>query len=188
MRQTSTTQVRLSLGCVAICIALLASCSSGSNTSEVSSGETQPDATSTTTGESTINARLARLKSVVAGQIPVVVPNWNCDADDPGFQKLDIVTRLNSVTGDCVWSTDSSVIELDLFCGLAADRPCDQKLRALMESTNAFNSIDLAKMLVTRVLDGIQTSQDGFVTWSITDRGIRLIIDARQLVESGKFE
>lgn len=187
MRKRLAKQLKQSKTIVAICLVVLTSCGSESKSSEVSVGEVPGEATVSTNGESIINARLARLKSVIAGQIPVPVPNWNCNVDDPKFQELDVVKRLDTVTGDCLWWTDASVVELDLFCGLAADRPCDQKLRALMESTNAFNSIDLSKMLVTRVLDGIQTSQEGFVTWTITDRGIRLIIDARQLVESGKF-
>lgn len=174
---------------ITIGVSLLTACASESTETDNSDSESEIEATPTTSDQAVISARLARLKSVIVGQIPVIIgPNWDCDADDPKFQEADILKRLNAIKGDCVWSNDPSVIELDLFCGPAADRSCDVKLRSLVESTGAFSSVDLSKMLVTRVLDGLQTSQDGFVSWSITDRGIRLIIDAGGLVESGIFK
>jgi len=179
---------RMAVLFIIIGVSLLTACASESTETGDSDNESEIEATPTTSDEAVINARLVRLKSVIAGQIPAIIPNWDCDADDPKFQEADIVKRLNAITGDCVWSNDPSVIELDLFCGPAADRACDAKLRSLAESTGAFSSIDLSKMLVTRVLDGLQTSQDGFVSWSITDRGIRLIIDAGGLVKSGIFK
>jgi hypothetical protein len=165
----------------------LSACGSGVAETDALETSTTVAAPPTTSYEALLEKRLARLKSVIAGQIPVPIPQWNCDPEDQKFKQAGPVTQFSALTGDCLWSSDSSILELDLFCGQAAERSCDVKLRSLMESTGAFNSLDLAKMMATRVLDGLQTSQDGFVTWSISGRGIRLIIDAAGLVESGRF-
>ena len=181
VQSSSTIRAMLSLA-MAFGLAILSlGCSSGSDAGD------SLESTVTTNEEQFFSARIVRLNAVIAAVIPVALPDWNCDADDPKFQALNITKRLQSLTGNCVWSTDPDVIEVDLFCGPAASSPCKNLLGDLSKKTNAFGSIDLSKMLLTRVLDGLQTSQNGFTSWTITDRGIRLIIDARGLVESDTF-
>ena len=184
LQRFNTIRAMLSLATAVGLAVLSLGCSSGSDTGD-SKGQTSDSLeVAVTTNEAYVSDRIVRLNALIAAAIPVAEPNWNCNPDDPKHQALDIITRLKSLTSNCVWSTNPDVIEVDLFCGPAAKSPCENLLGDLSRRTNAFESIDLSKMLQSRVLDGLQTSRNGFTTWNITDRGIRLIIDARGWAES----
>lgn len=137
-----------------------------------------------TKSEEQLLAQVTKLKSDISKTTPIQIHDWDCDITDPRFTGLDMMKRLDALGSNCVWSPNSDVIEVELVCGSGAKRQCDTILSDISRTTGVFESVDLSKMLASRMLDGLQTSQNGFTSWTVTERGIHLIIDARAFLDA----
>jgi hypothetical protein len=135
--------------------------------------------TTTVNEESVISALRMKTYATLNTLLQPPIVGWNCDVEDPTYQALPSLTRIDAFGENCVWKVGSDTVRATLSCFVTA-RPCkmEEWLLKLVDSTGAFTSSDVAKMMESRSMDGLQSTDDGATSWSVgPQRYLDIIID-----------
>ena len=130
-----------------------------------------------------IKAKQAAVLNQMSQVLKPALPTWNCDTNDPVYRDrpFDYKERLDFMLTNCVWSFGDSTVKAVL-----QRVPDEAELLELSTRVQAFSSNDVAKMMETRGIDGLQTSVDRVTSWSVGANGLTLIIDIPLLMSRHK--
>jgi hypothetical protein len=158
------------LACFAVSVSLLLGCSNSGS-----------DGQNVTKQQETVFAELSKVLSPP-------LPSWDCEDSGPIYEAAtkiyDLDTRMKLLMANCVWKMGDTTVKA-VVKGKAVGNEVETLLLKLVPTVKAFSSTDVAKMMVTSRMDGVQSTADGVTSWSVNG-WLTLIIDIPLLIKATK--
>ena len=109
------------------------------------------------------------------------LPNWNCDYNDPSYIEAakSYEERIKLLMTNCVWAFGDTTVKA-VVRGISTE----SELLQVAETTGAFSASDVAKMMATRGIDGVQSTSNGITSWSVNSGSLTLIVDIPLLISA----
>ena len=157
-----------SLACFAVSVSLLLGCSNSGG-----------DAQNVTKQQETVFAELSKVLSPP-------LPSWDCADSGPIYEAASKTyeARMKLLMANCVWKMGDTTVKA-MVKGKAVGNEVETLLLKLVPAVKAFSSTDVAKMMATSRMDGVQSTADGVTSWSVNG-WLTLIIDIPLLIKGTK--
>jgi hypothetical protein len=154
-----------SVACFAVSVSLLLGCSN-------SGGDTQ----NVPKQQEIVFTELSRVLSPP-------LPSWDCAQSGPIYEAASKTyeARMKLLNANCVWKMGDTTIK-----AVIQGNDVEATLLKLVPAVKAFSATDVAKMMETSGIDGIQSTNDGVTSWSYRYNWLTLIIDIPLLIKGTK--